>query len=246
MQTMINAQLSTRATTVRALRATTLSLALLAGVGAYAESAAVMQASVTQSSPVVDLLSAKAWRGWKATALPVGWKIDDEVLSKEGPVEDIILRKPYANFELELQWKISAGGNSGLFFRGTRDYQSIYSSAPEYQLLDDENAPDGRNPLTSAAAAYALYPRSSGAPLPAGDWNTTRLIVNGAHVEHWLNGHKVVTYELWSADWKARVAASKFAQFPRFGLAQEGMIGIQGDHPGALALRGIRIRELTR
>ncbi|HMD58731.1 MAG TPA: family 16 glycoside hydrolase, partial [Steroidobacteraceae bacterium] len=72
----------------------------------------------------------------------------------------------------------------------------------------------------------------------------TRLIVRGTHVEHWLNGRKVVEYEFGSPDWKAKVAASKFAAYPHYGLATSGLLGLQGDHPGALAIRGIRIREL--
>ena len=79
---------------------------------------------------------------------------------------------------------------------------------------------------------------------PFGEWNTTRIIVTGSHVEHWLNGTRVVVYELGSSDWRAKVAQSKFAAYPHYGLAKEGYIGIQGDHPGSLAIRNVRIREL--
>ena len=79
---------------------------------------------------------------------------------------------------------------------------------------------------------------------PVDEWNTTRIIVNGAHVEHWLNGQKVVEYELWSPDWKGRVAGASSRIWPNYGLAKRGYIGIQGDHPGTLSLRNIRIREL--
>ena len=87
-------------------------------------------------------------------------------------------------------------------------------------------------------------PPPPGVVKPAGEWNSTRIIVSGAHVEHWLNGQKVVDYELWSPDWKAKVAASKFNDYPNYGLAKKGYIAIQGDHNGALSLRNIRIREL--
>jgi hypothetical protein len=185
-----------------------------------------------------------AWRGWKSADLPAGWQIAGDTLSKDGEVEDIVTRERFGNFELELEWKISKGGNAGIFYRGTREYDYIYWSAPEYQLLDDANAPDGRNRLSSAAAAYALYAPPAGVVKPHDQWNTTRIVVNGAQVEHWLNGRKVVTYELWSPDWKSKVAASKFAAYPDYGLAREGYIGIQGDHAGTLAVRRIRIREL--
>jgi Domain of Unknown Function (DUF1080) len=188
--------------------------------------------------------SASAWRGWRSNTLPLGWRVAGETLSKDGEVEDLLTRETFGNFELELEWKIGKGGNSGIFYRGTLEYDRIYWSAPEYQLLDDANAPDGRNPLTSAAAAYGLYAAPAGIVKPHDEWNSTRIVVNGAHVEHWLNGKKVVTYELWSPDWKARVAASKFAKYHNYGLAKTGFIGIQGDHPGTLVMRHVRVCEL--
>jgi hypothetical protein len=168
----------------------------------------------------------------------------DGIIVKEKGADDIMTRDQYANFELDLDWKIAKGGNSGIFYHGTQEYDHIYWSGPEYQLLDDANAPDGKNRLTSAASAYGLYAPPAGVVKPADEWNTTRIIVNGAHVEHWLNGQKVVEYELWSPDWKAKVAASKFSAYPNYGMAKKGYIGIQGDHPGTLSLRNIRIREL--
>ena len=184
------------------------------------------------------------WRGWKSPQLPDGWRIDGNVLGKEGEVEDIVSRESFGDFELEFEWKVSEGGNAGIFFRGTREYDYIYWSAPEYQLLDDARHPDGGNRLTSAAAAYALYAAPEGVVKPAGEWNLARIVVDDARVEHWLNGRKVVSYELWSSDWKAKVAASKFAKYPNYGLAKEGLLGIQGDHAGTLELRGMRIRPL--
>ena len=198
-------------------------------------------------SPWQSLLqaaSAPAWRGWTTPGLPAGWHVAHGVLSKAGPVEDLVSRRNYRDFELELQWKIGKAGNSGIFYRGTHQYDHIYWSAPEYQLLDDANAPDGHSRLTAAAADYALYPAPAGVEHPFDHWNTTRIVVRGRHVEHWLNGRKVVDYTIGSADWTRRVAASKFAAYPRYGLAATGLIGIQGDHPGALAIRDIRIREL--
>jgi len=193
---------------------------------------------------LVERSTANSWRGWDSADLPKGWSIANGVISKHGEVDDLVTRAEFANFELELEWKLGKAGNSGVFYRGTREYDHIYWSAPEYQLLDDANAPDGRNRLTAAAAAYALYAAPADVVHPFDHWNSTRIVVNGAHVEHWLNGKKVVEYELWSPDWKQKVAASKFAKYPDYGLAKKGYIGIQGDHPGALALRHIRIREL--
>jgi hypothetical protein len=218
-------------------------LALSCGMALFA--AANLPASAP--APWRSLLlndSAPALRGWRESGLPAGWHVAAGVLSKEGPVDDLVTKETFANFELELEWKIGKGGNSGIFYRGTRDYDHIYWSGPEYQLLDDANAPDGKNRLTAAAAAYGLYGAPAGVVQPFDHWNKTRLLVNGNHVEHWLNGRKVVEYELQSADWKSRVAVSKFRAYPNYGLAASGLIGLQGDHPGALAIRNIRIRAL--
>ncbi len=185
-----------------------------------------------------------SFRGWRSEGMPDGWHVVDGTLAKEGSVDDLVTREQFGNFELELEWKIGKAGNSGIFYRGTREYDHIYWSAPEYQLLDDQNAPDGRNRLTAAGSAYALYAAPAGVVKPFGEWNTARIVVAGTHVEHWMNGQLVVTYDLQSPDWKVKVAASKFSKYPNYGLAKQGFVGIQGDHSGALALRRIRIREL--
>ena len=148
------------------------------------------------------------WRGYKQTAMPNGWRVEAGTLTKPDATEDILTTEQFGDFELALDWRIGTGGNSGIFYRGSEEFERVYWSAPEYQLLDDANARDGRNRLTSAASAYGLYAAPAGILKPAGEWNTTRIIAKGAHVEHWLNGQKVVQYELWSPDWEAKVAAS--------------------------------------
>ena len=194
--------------------------------------------------PLLHSNSAPDWRGWKEPGLPAGWRVVDGILFKDGRVEDLVTTQSYGNFELELEWKVGKGGNSGIFYRGTREYDHIYWSAPEYQLLDDANDEDGKSRLTAAGSDYGLYGVPYGVVQPYGHWNKTRIVVTGAHVEHWLNGKKVVEYDFNSADWKAKVAASKFSKYPNYGLATTGLIGLQGDHPGDLAIRHIRIREL--
>jgi hypothetical protein len=194
--------------------------------------------------PLFDGKLLDTFRGWRSEGMPEGWHVVDGALAKEGDVDDLVTKEKFGNFELELEWMIGKGGNSGVFYRATREYDHIYWSGPEYQLLDDANAPDGRSRLTAAAAAYGLYGPPPGVVKAAGEWNKTRIIVNGNHVEHWLNGQKAVEYGFGSPDWKAKVAASKFGKYPNYGLAKSGFIGIQGDHPGSLQLRHIRIREL--
>jgi len=220
-------------------------LCLLTLLGAAAVGSAADQSATAGAwRPLLETDSAPDWRGWKEDGLPAGWHVDHGVLHKDGPVDDLVSKEKFANFELELEWKIGKEGNSGIFYRGTREYDHIYWSAPEYQLLDDANTEDGKSPLTAAGSDYALYGVPPNVAKPYDHWNKTRLVVKGNHVEHWLNGVKVVEYDFGSADWKQRVAASKFSKYPDYGLAATGLIGIQGDHPGALAVRHIRIREL--
>ena len=190
-----------------------------------------------------DGSSLDAFRGYQAAAVPAGWTIVNGTLAKTATTGDLLTKALFGDFELELQWKIGAAGNAGIFYRGTEEYDRVYWSAPEYQLLDDEKAADNKTRLTCAGAAYGLYPSPAGHLKPVGEWNTTRIVAKGAHIEHWLNGVKLVEYELWSPDWEAKVAASKFGKWPNFGRATRGHIGIQGDHEGGLAFRAIRIRE---
>lgn len=192
-----------------------------------------------------DGTSMDAWRGYKTDAAPVGWRVADGIIVKDSSAEDIVTRDSFANFELVMDWKIAKGGNAGIFYRGTEEYDHIYWSAPEYQLLDDANAPDGASRLTSAGADYALYPSPAGIERPAGEWNTARIVVRGNHVEHWMNGKKLLSYTLGSADWAAKVAKSKFGKWPNYGKAARGLIGVQGDHSGRLELRNIKIRVLS-
>ena len=194
--------------------------------------------------PLFDGINTSAWRGYKSQTLPAGWRIVDGVLTKTGEVGDLITRDQFGNFQLALDWKLSAKGNAGIFYRGTEEYDHIYWSAPEYQLLDDAAHEDAKNRLTAAGANYSITPAPAGIVKPAGEWNSTLIVVNGNTVQHWLNGQKLLEYELSSPDWLAKVKASKFNDYPNYGRAKRGHIGIQGDHEGTLSLRNVRIREL--
>lgn len=212
--------------------------------GGNAGTTAAAQSKAGPWRPLLTATSADAWRGYKMTTMPPGWQVTDGVLSKTKTTEDIITKEEFSDFEFEMEWKLAKGGNSGLFYRGSEEFERVYWSAVEYQLLDDANAADGKNRLTSAASAYGLYAGPAGTVKPFGEWNTTRVVVKGAHVEHWLNGVKMVDMELWSPDWEAKVAASKFKTWAKYGRAKTGHIAIQGDHNGELSLRNIRIRTL--
>ena len=184
------------------------------------------------------------WRAWKGDAMPPGWHVVDSVLRKDSSVSDLESKLQYANFELEFDWMVSEAGNAGVFYRVTEEYDKPYWSGPEYQLLDDAKHPDGKDPLRTAASAYALYGPPAGVVKPGGQWNSARIVVAGNFVEHWLNGQQVVQYTLRSPDWTAKVKASKFGAYPSYGLARRGFLSIQGDHSGKLSIRAMRIREL--
>jgi hypothetical protein len=186
----------------------------------------------------------EGWRGYRSQTMPAGWKVLDGTLRKEAVTGDIMTVEQFGDFDLRFDWMIAPGGNAGVFYWATEEYDRIYWSAPEFQLLDDATAPDRLNRLTAAGSVYALYPAPAGFVKPPNEWNTSRILVRRGHVEHWLNEHKLLEYELGSAEWDAKVKASKFKDYPNFARAKRGYIGIQGDHSGMLALRNVKVRPL--
>jgi hypothetical protein len=191
-----------------------------------------------------DGTSTNGWRGYRRATMPEGWAAVNGALTRVSQTSDIITVDEFENFELRLSWRIPPGGNSGIMYHVTEEGAAVYTSGPEMQVLDDSGHADGRNRLTSAGSDYGLYAAPAGIVHRAGEWNDVRIIVRGPHVEHWMNGVKVVEYELWSDDWTHKVQASKFAQWPEYGLAHRGHIALQGDHDGAVAYRSIRILVL--
>lgn len=183
------------------------------------------------------------WRGYRRDAMPQGWQVVEGALTRVDSAGDIVTRDQYSDFELELEWKVEKGGNSGIFYRVSEDFEYPWQSGPEMQVLDDARHPDGKSPLTSAGALYGLYPAQRGVVHPAGEWNAVRIVVQGNRVEHWLNGIKLVAAEIGSPDWKARLARSKFAKMPGYGRNRSGHIGLQ-DHGDRVAYRAIKIRVL--
>ncbi len=185
-----------------------------------------------------------AWRGYQQEDVPEGWAIEDGCLTRVGPGGDLITREQFKDFELSLEWKISEGGNSGIFFHVVEDYPHVFESGPEMQVLDNSRHPDGGNTTTSAGANYALHAPAVDATRPVGEFNHVLLRVVGNHVEHYLNGQKLLEYDLHSDDWKARVTASKFATMPGYGQSDTGHIALQ-DHGDKVWYRNIKIRVLN-
>lgn len=192
--------------------------------------------------PLFDGTSLNAWRGYQMDSV-AGWRIEDGTLARGDGGADLITRDQFGSFELELEWKLEPGGNSGIMFKVTEAEDQSYKTGPEIQVLDDERHTDGGSRLTSAGAAYGLYPAPLGAVKPVGEWNHVRLRVDGTHVQQWLNGTLMADYQLYSDEWKGLVAASKFREWPGYGMAAEGHIALQ-DHGDPVWYRNIRIREL--
>jgi hypothetical protein len=194
--------------------------------------------------PLFDGRSFEGWRGWRTAEIPKNWSVEDGTLTcTPGPgYGDIRTERTFQDFDLRFEWKVTPGGNSGVFYRIPATGRTVWQLGPEYQVLDDARAPDGKNPLTSASAAYALYPPMAKVVRPAGEWNGGRVVARGNRVEHWLNGIRVVVYEVGSPDWQARIAKSKFKDHP-FARASTGHMVLQ-DHGSKVWFRNLRILEL--
>ncbi len=193
--------------------------------------------------------STDQWRGYKRDAFPEkGWTVENGALKTivHGDAVDLITKDTYRNFELELEWKISPGGNSGIIYLFSEDAPESWQTGPEMQILDDDKHPDakaGRNANRTAGALYDLIPPAGKTLRPVGQFNRARIIVNNGHVEHWLNGKKIVAYDLDSDEFKRLVAESKFKEYAGFAKNKQGHIALQY-HGNEVWFRNIRIRTL--
>jgi len=202
-----------------------------------------------------DGLTPEHWRGYNKDYFPKGWEVVDGTIHIKGSGKgeageggDIITKKQYKNFELELEWKVSEGGNSGIFYLAReKENQPIWKSSPEMQILDNDKHPDAKLGVDGNRAAGSLYdliPGSLEAVKPAGEWNKVKILVYKGTVVHWVNGVNVLEYHLWTDDWKNMVLNSKFEDYPDFlDTAEEGYIGLQ-DHGDDVWFRNIKIKEL--
>ena len=198
-----------------------------------------------------DGSSTDGWRGYNKESLPSGWVIEDGTLKALGQGGDIggdivYGAEAFENFELSLEWKIAEGGNSGLFYHVLEgeQYAAPYQNAPEYQLIDDIGYPDPLQPWQSVGADYAMYdPAPDKKVRPSGEWNQTRILFTTEKVEYWLNGVKTVEFVPWSDDWNTKRMAGKWKDYPDYGKAKSGYIGLQ-DHGGVTWFRNVKIRKL--
>jgi hypothetical protein len=192
---------------------------------------------------VFDGSTTAGWRGYRQTGIPSGWQAVDGALTRTAGGGDIVTLETFANFELKIDWMIAAGGNSGIMYRVSEATDAPYLTGPEFQVLDNAGHPDGRSGLSSAGACYGLYAPSQDVTRPPGAWNEVRVVASGAHVEHWMNGVKIVEYDIGSADWTARWQAGPHRDAAGYGREPRGHIALQ-DHGDRVAYRNIKIRGL--
>jgi len=207
----------------------------------------VLMSSITSAGDWISLFDGKSLEGWKPyklDAIGSSWVVDDGTLhlSEKGG-GDIITAQQFGDFELQFEWKISEGGNSGVMYCVRPGDKAPYMSGPEYQILDDSRHRDGKNESTSSAALYAMIPPEGKNLNKVGEWNTARIRLQDQNLQHWLNGSKVVETTLGDENWDQMVANSKFRQWPQFGKSPAGHICLQ-DHGDKVWFRNIRIREL--
>ncbi|HYG17595.1 MAG TPA: DUF1080 domain-containing protein [Ohtaekwangia sp.] len=205
-----------------------------------------------QSEGWISLFDGTSKNGWRTfkNLDNDSWEVTGGTLhckpfkeNAENKRADLISLEQYENFELAFDWKISPQGNSGVMFHVTEEYDQPYATGPEYQILDDEGYPGDVRDVHFTGANYDMLAPAERKSNAVGTWNSSRLVVNHNHVEHWLNGVKVVEYDLQTADWKKRVAETKWKDFPGYGSAGKGHIALQ-DHNNEVWFKNIYIKPL--
>jgi inosose dehydratase len=200
--------------------------------------------------PLFDGKTLKGWRGYrKSDAAPTRWTVEDGMLTVPAAAGqdtrgalDLITLETFDAFELTFEWRIAPGGNSGVKYFVVEDRDAAIGH--EYQIIDDERHADAKiGPHRQTAAFYDVLPAERRTLKPAGDFNDSRILVNGTHVEHWLNGTRVLHYELSSAALQQAIDKSKFKGIERFGKPQKGHILLQ-DHGDRVWYRNISIRRI--
>ena len=202
-----------------------------------------------------DGASTVGWHGYNGQDTKA-WTIEDCSLKTTGTVgnygsdkrADLVTDREFTNFELSLDWKATTGGNSGVVYGVTEDpkYQAPWMTGPEYQLLDDIGFKVKVEPSQKAGANYGMHaPDEANKRLaPVGEWNSTRIVVKDAHVEHWLNGKKILEFERWTPAWNALRDTGKWKDYPAYGAAKTGRIALQ-DHGSIFWFRNIKIRPIV-
>jgi hypothetical protein len=236
-------------------------IVVVVGARAMAGSAASCQGqnSLTPAEQAAGWLllfdgkSMAGWHGYNGRTTQ-SWVIEECALKTVGTEgnygsdlrADLVTDRELTSFELSLEWKASKGGNSGVMYGVVEDerYDAPWKTGPEYQLIDDVGFPEKLEEWQKAGADYAMHlPNEQKQLKPVGEWNETRMVVNGTRVEHWLNGTKILEFERWNDEWKRLRDAGKWKDAPDYGLAKTGRVVLQ-DHGSVFWFRNIKVRPL--
>jgi hypothetical protein len=211
------------------------------------ESTANVLSEAEQAEGFMLLFDGQSLDGWRSFQRDTvaGWTVEDGAIARVGGGGDIITEREFDNFDFHFEWKISPQGNSGVmyFVVESDEYNETYATGPEYQVLDDLGFPQELKEDQYAGANYDMHVPSQRVTKPAGEWNQSRIVSDNNRIEHWLNGVKVVEYEIGSEDWENRVQNSKWKDFPGYGKARRGHIALQ-DHGNPVWFRNLKIKEL--
>jgi len=188
------------------------------------------------------------WKGYNMDTIPSNWTVKDGCIVALGKGGDmtgyLVTKEEFENFHLILQFKLSKTANSGIFYGVTEGkYPVPYATGPEYQLIDVDGWPGKLEDWQKLGADYAMHVAQNVSANPVGEWNTAEIIVNGTHVEHFLNGKKIVDFERWTPEWNKLKEEGKWKDYPDYGLAKIGKLGLQ-DHGSVVYFRNIRILKL--
>ncbi len=214
----------------------------------------IKSSAVPQKSGWVSLFDGKTLKGWheyNRKGPITDWIVEDGALVSKAPAKKddhsyITTDKKYANFELKWEWKVDKGSNSGMIYHVQEDakYHAPYETGPEYQIIDDNGFPEKLEVWQKAGADYGMHaPNDQKKLMPVGQWNTSRLVFNHGHVEHWLNGKKIVDFTAWDADWNKKRLAGKWKDYPDYGQAKTGVIALQCE-AGKVYYKNLMIKEL--
>ena len=208
----------------------------------------------TAAPTPLSLFDGKTLTGWHAfnkTGEVKNWKVEDGAMVCQGAAKDahggdIVTDKEFENFELSWEWKVDKGSNSGVMYHviESAKYKAPYETGPEYQVIDDIGFPEKLQNWQMAGADYAMTPANEKKVLkPVGEWNSSKIIYNKGHVEHWLNGEKIVEFDRNSDDWKTKRITGKWKDYPDYASVSKGHIALQ-DHGNKAYFKNITIIEL--
>jgi hypothetical protein len=198
-----------------------------------------------------DGKSLAGWHGYNKTGEVKNWTVEDGALvclgaAKDAHGGDLVTDQKFDNFELTWDWKVDKGSNSGVMYHVVEDpkYKAPYETGPEYQVIDDEGFPEKLEDWQQAGADYGMHPANDKKKLkPVGEWNSSKIVYNNGHVEHWLNGEKIVAFEDTTQEWNKKKTEGKWKDFPDYATAKTGAIALQ-DHGNKAYFKNIRIKQL--